>query len=129
MSDRADPRGPLSRRRRTTITGAAAAAAGGGGAATGRQATGSKVHDAGDKPRQHPTKSKTEDEVQGHAGDSRDVSRQHSPRKETSAAEDINERLSCHVLQESLLSSASGYSNYRGILNWCVVMLVSKMLV
>lgn len=33
---------------------------------------------------------------------------------------------SCHVLQESLLSSASGYSNYRGILNWCVVMLVSK---
>uniref|UniRef100_A0A4W6CBE0 O-acyltransferase n=1 Tax=Lates calcarifer TaxID=8187 RepID=A0A4W6CBE0_LATCA len=29
---------------------------------------------------------------------------------------------SCHVLQESLLSSASGYSNYRGILNWCVVM-------
>lgn len=38
--------------------------------------------------------------------------------------EDFNERLSCHVLQESLLSSASGYSNYRGILNWCVVMLV-----
>lgn len=33
---------------------------------------------------------------------------------------------SCHVLQESLLSSASGYSNYRGILNWCVVMLVSE---
>lgn len=33
---------------------------------------------------------------------------------------------SCHVLQESLLSSASGYSNYRGVLNWCVVMLVSK---
>lgn len=32
---------------------------------------------------------------------------------------------SCHILQESLLSSASGYSNYRGILNWCVVMLVS----
>ncbi|CAG10815.1 unnamed protein product, partial [Tetraodon nigroviridis] len=30
----------------------------------------------------------------------------------------------CHVLQESLLSSASGYSNYRGILNWCVVMLL-----
>uniref|UniRef100_A0A7N5ZQS9 O-acyltransferase n=1 Tax=Anabas testudineus TaxID=64144 RepID=A0A7N5ZQS9_ANATE len=26
--------------------------------------------------------------------------------------------------QESLLSSASGYKNYRGILNWCVVMLV-----
>ncbi|XP_016107591.1 diacylglycerol O-acyltransferase 1-like [Sinocyclocheilus grahami] len=30
----------------------------------------------------------------------------------------------CHKLQESLLSSSSGYSNYRGILNWCVVMLV-----
>uniref|UniRef100_A0A663E060 O-acyltransferase n=1 Tax=Aquila chrysaetos chrysaetos TaxID=223781 RepID=A0A663E060_AQUCH len=32
--------------------------------------------------------------------------------------------LGCHKVQESLLSSASGYSNYRGILNWCVVMLV-----
>uniref|UniRef100_A0A8C9VR58 O-acyltransferase n=1 Tax=Scleropages formosus TaxID=113540 RepID=A0A8C9VR58_SCLFO len=32
--------------------------------------------------------------------------------------------LNCHKLQESLLSSASGYSNYRGILNWCVIMLV-----
>ncbi|CAJ0950463.1 unnamed protein product [Ranitomeya imitator] len=31
----------------------------------------------------------------------------------------------CHKLQESLLSSASGYNNYRGVLNWCVVMLVS----
>nr|XP_032642191.1 diacylglycerol O-acyltransferase 1 [Chelonoidis abingdonii] len=30
----------------------------------------------------------------------------------------------CHKMQESLLSSSSGYSNYRGILNWCVVMLV-----
>uniref|UniRef100_A0A3Q4HFL3 O-acyltransferase n=1 Tax=Neolamprologus brichardi TaxID=32507 RepID=A0A3Q4HFL3_NEOBR len=32
----------------------------------------------------------------------------------------------CHNLQESLLSSASGYSNYRGILNWCVVMLMTS---
>ncbi|KAF1610954.1 UNVERIFIED_CONTAM: Diacylglycerol O-acyltransferase 1, partial [Eudyptes pachyrhynchus] len=32
----------------------------------------------------------------------------------------------CHKVQESLLSSASGYSNYRGILNWCVVMLVTS---
>uniref|UniRef100_A0A3P9IDK0 Diacylglycerol O-acyltransferase 1 n=1 Tax=Oryzias latipes TaxID=8090 RepID=A0A3P9IDK0_ORYLA len=31
---------------------------------------------------------------------------------------------SCHKTQQSLLSSASGYSNYRGVLNWCVVMLV-----
>uniref|UniRef100_A0A8V5GWY1 O-acyltransferase n=1 Tax=Melopsittacus undulatus TaxID=13146 RepID=A0A8V5GWY1_MELUD len=30
----------------------------------------------------------------------------------------------CHRLQDSLLSSASGYSNYRGVLNWCVVMLI-----
>uniref|UniRef100_A0A4W6CMS6 O-acyltransferase n=1 Tax=Lates calcarifer TaxID=8187 RepID=A0A4W6CMS6_LATCA len=37
---------------------------------------------------------------------------------------DISDRLSCHKTQESLLSSASGYNNYRGILNWCVVMLV-----
>ncbi|XP_006879479.1 PREDICTED: diacylglycerol O-acyltransferase 1 [Elephantulus edwardii] len=32
--------------------------------------------------------------------------------------------LSCHRLQESLFSSDSGFSNYRGVLNWCVVMLV-----
>uniref|UniRef100_A0A673B6V8 O-acyltransferase n=1 Tax=Sphaeramia orbicularis TaxID=375764 RepID=A0A673B6V8_9TELE len=31
---------------------------------------------------------------------------------------------SCHKTQESLLSSSSGYKNYRGIFNWCVVMLV-----
>ncbi|KAM8870478.1 diacylglycerol O-acyltransferase 1-like [Spinachia spinachia] len=37
---------------------------------------------------------------------------------------DIGDRLSCHKTRESLLSSTSGYSNYRGILNWCVVMLV-----
>ncbi|XP_048068521.1 diacylglycerol O-acyltransferase 1 isoform X2 [Ursus arctos] len=32
--------------------------------------------------------------------------------------------LRCHRLQDSLFSSDSGFSNYRGILNWCVVMLV-----
>ncbi|XP_035528866.1 diacylglycerol O-acyltransferase 1b [Morone saxatilis] len=37
---------------------------------------------------------------------------------------EISDRLSCHKTQQSLLSSASGYSNYRGVLNWCVVMLV-----
>ncbi|KAK5606943.1 Diacylglycerol O-acyltransferase 1 [Crenichthys baileyi] len=37
---------------------------------------------------------------------------------------EICDRLSCHKAQESLLSSASGYRNYRGVLNWCVVMLV-----
>ncbi|XP_055401511.1 diacylglycerol O-acyltransferase 1 isoform X4 [Bubalus kerabau] len=30
----------------------------------------------------------------------------------------------CHRLQDSLFSSDSGFSNYRGILNWCVVMLI-----
>ncbi|XP_028983983.1 diacylglycerol O-acyltransferase 1b [Betta splendens] len=37
---------------------------------------------------------------------------------------DLSDTLSCHKAQESLLSSTSGYNNYRGILNWCVVMLV-----
>uniref|UniRef100_A0A2K5CTB1 diacylglycerol O-acyltransferase n=1 Tax=Aotus nancymaae TaxID=37293 RepID=A0A2K5CTB1_AOTNA len=32
--------------------------------------------------------------------------------------------LRCHRLQDSLFSSDSGFSNYRGILNWCVVMLI-----
>uniref|UniRef100_A0A8C4LZV0 diacylglycerol O-acyltransferase n=1 Tax=Equus asinus TaxID=9793 RepID=A0A8C4LZV0_EQUAS len=32
--------------------------------------------------------------------------------------------LRCHHLQDSLFSSDSGFSNYRGILNWCVVMLI-----
>ncbi|XP_004638933.1 diacylglycerol O-acyltransferase 1 [Octodon degus] len=32
--------------------------------------------------------------------------------------------LRCHRLQDSLFSSNSGFSNYRGILNWCVVMLI-----
>ncbi|KAM3873340.1 diacylglycerol O-acyltransferase 1-like [Diretmus argenteus] len=38
--------------------------------------------------------------------------------------DDTSDRLSCHQLQQSLLSSTSGYRNYRGILNWCVVMLL-----
>ncbi|KAL4629856.1 diacylglycerol O-acyltransferase 1 [Arapaima gigas] len=44
--------------------------------------------------------------------------------KEKGKHEVSGDALSCHKLQESLLSSASGYSNYRGILNWCVVMLI-----
>lgn len=35
----------------------------------------------------------------------------------------------CHRMQDSLFSSDSGFSNYRGILNWCVVMLVSHTVV
>uniref|UniRef100_A0A7N6F681 O-acyltransferase n=1 Tax=Anabas testudineus TaxID=64144 RepID=A0A7N6F681_ANATE len=116
MSDRAETRGPAARRRRTTITG--------GGV---KQVNGSKSSDAGDKPPQYTGKIKTEDEVHNHTNKNGKVEKHQpisSPRKQRSAAEDINEKLSCHVLQESLLSSASGYSNYRGILNWCVVMLV-----
>uniref|UniRef100_A0A8C2RNU8 O-acyltransferase n=1 Tax=Capra hircus TaxID=9925 RepID=A0A8C2RNU8_CAPHI len=36
--------------------------------------------------------------------------------------------LRCHRLQDSLFSSDSGFSNYRGILNWCVVMLPPGLL-
>uniref|UniRef100_A0A674E0U4 O-acyltransferase n=1 Tax=Salmo trutta TaxID=8032 RepID=A0A674E0U4_SALTR len=62
-----------------------------------KQANGSKQSSAGEKTPSHPS---------------------HSNGKVK------KEKQVCHVLQESLLSSASGYSNYRGILNWCVVMLV-----
>ncbi|CAK6949358.1 diacylglycerol O-acyltransferase 1a [Scomber scombrus] len=127
MSDRAEMRGPTSRKRRTTISG--------GGV---KQANGSKWHEAAEKPPQCPGKAKP-DEVSKHASNNGKVSREtgmseqqqqqqqqlpHSPKKQRTIVEDLNGRLSCHVLQESLLSSASGYSNYRGILNWCVVMLV-----
>ncbi|KAM9723232.1 diacylglycerol O-acyltransferase 1-like [Menidia menidia] len=37
---------------------------------------------------------------------------------------EVSDRLGCHKTRESLLSSASGYNNYRGVLNWCVVLLV-----
>ncbi|XP_042371270.1 diacylglycerol O-acyltransferase 1-like, partial [Plectropomus leopardus] len=123
MSDRGEMKGPATRRRRTTISGS------GGGAV--KQVNGSKWHDAGEKSPQYPAKGKTY-EVSGHVSNNGKVNREAdkemitSPRKQKTVVEDFNERLSCHVLQESLLSSASGYSNYRGILNWCVVMLVSK---
>ncbi|XP_074542560.1 diacylglycerol O-acyltransferase 1a [Halichoeres trimaculatus] len=121
MSDRAEIRGPVTRRRRTTISG-------GGGAVGVKQANGGKREDAGEKPPPYPAKAKTE-EVSRHASNNGKVGREKgelcdSLRKQRNVVEDINQRLSCHVLQESLLSSASGYSNYRGILNWCVVMLV-----
>ncbi|KAF1381699.1 hypothetical protein PFLUV_G00156720 [Perca fluviatilis] len=127
MSDRAEMRGPVSRRRRTTISGAV-------GSGAVKQANGSKWHDAGENSPLYPAKAKT-DELRRHASNNGKVDREigmsgqqqqlaNRTRKQRSLVEDINEKLSCHVLQESLLSSASGYSNYRGILNWCVVMLV-----
>lgn len=39
-------------------------------------------------------------------------------------SESPSDMLSCHKSRESLLSSSSGYNNYRGVLNWCVVMLI-----
>ena len=33
-------------------------------------------------------------------------------------------RLSCHKAQDSLLTSSSGYTNYRGVLNLCIILLV-----
>uniref|UniRef100_A0A8C6SWN7 O-acyltransferase n=1 Tax=Neogobius melanostomus TaxID=47308 RepID=A0A8C6SWN7_9GOBI len=44
--------------------------------------------------------------------------------KHTWRSEKQSDVLSCHKTRESLLSSESGYNNYRGILNWCVVMLI-----
>ncbi|KAI9540028.1 hypothetical protein NQZ68_001962 [Dissostichus eleginoides] len=123
MSERAEMKGPVTRRRRTTITGSGPV----------KQANGSKSHDAEEKPPQSPSAEAKTDDVSRHPSNGKPdremgVSGQqppHSPsRKHMSVVEEFNERLSCHVLQESLLSSASGYSNYRGILNWCVVMLV-----
>ncbi|XP_020781500.1 diacylglycerol O-acyltransferase 1a [Boleophthalmus pectinirostris] len=126
MSDTAEitTTGPVTRRRRTTVAG------------NGKQANGGKWHEAGDKPPQRAAKGKMEQVSkrtnQNNAKLDRDMEtrgQQHqqfsdSTKKEKSEVEEIDEKLSCHTLQESLLSSASGYSNYRGILNWCVVMLV-----
>lgn len=93
MSDRAEMRGPVTRRRRTTISG-------GGGAAGVKQANGSKWHDAGEKPPPCPAKAKPDVSLR-HASDNGRVERQqtgqsgqqHSPRKQRTAAEDISDRL------------------------------------
>ncbi|XP_036423425.1 diacylglycerol O-acyltransferase 1a [Colossoma macropomum] len=94
MGDR-NERGPATRRRRTTISGEASGT-------SARQANGSKPGSHG----------QGEQDAAGAA------------RKHKSSNDGFKDRLSCHRLQESLLSSESGYSNYRGILNWCVIMLV-----
>uniref|UniRef100_A0A8D0U499 diacylglycerol O-acyltransferase n=1 Tax=Sus scrofa TaxID=9823 RepID=A0A8D0U499_PIG len=50
-----------------------------------------------------------------------------TPDKDKDGHDDVSSGhwdLRCHRLQDSLFSSDSGFSNYRGILNWCVVMLV-----
>ncbi|KAI1901586.1 hypothetical protein AGOR_G00035930 [Albula goreensis] len=105
MGDRHE-KGPVNRKRRTTISGA--------GGVTLKHANGKKSDAPCDAI-----------EANLNNGKIKDPNSPDSPsRKEKGKHESINDRISCHSVQESLLSSASGYSNYRGILNWCVVMLV-----
>uniref|UniRef100_A0A8C5PHS4 O-acyltransferase n=1 Tax=Leptobrachium leishanense TaxID=445787 RepID=A0A8C5PHS4_9ANUR len=47
-----------------------------------------------------------------------------SPKDVPEDTPSLDPGIRCHKVQESLLSSSSGFSNYRGVLNWCVVMLV-----
>ncbi|KAK1785526.1 hypothetical protein P4O66_018888 [Electrophorus voltai] len=100
MGDRYE-KGPVTRRRRTTISGETAGT-------SSKQANGSKPSAAAES--RHLRGDKAHDTS--------------AARKQRSSNDVLKDKLSCHRLQESLLSSESGYSNYRGILNWCVVMLV-----
>ncbi|XP_036394899.1 diacylglycerol O-acyltransferase 1-like [Megalops cyprinoides] len=98
-------RGPVTRRRRSTIAGAAAAAL---KQANGKSTAGKSIDEVNPD-----CNSKSYENVQDAA-----------KRERVKHESQYYSKLSCHKQQESLLSSASGYSNYRGILNWCVVMLV-----
>ncbi|XP_019290709.1 diacylglycerol O-acyltransferase 1 isoform X1 [Panthera pardus] len=98
MGDRGGAGG--SRRRRT----ASRPSSQGGGGPTVAEEEVRDVGAGGDAPAPTPAPDKGED------GDS-DVGSGHWD-------------LRCHRLQDSLFSSDSGFSNYRGILNWCVVMLI-----
>uniref|UniRef100_A0A667II80 diacylglycerol O-acyltransferase n=1 Tax=Lynx canadensis TaxID=61383 RepID=A0A667II80_LYNCA len=98
MGDRGGAGG--SRRRRT---GSRPSSQGGGGPTVAEEEV-RDVGAGGDAPAPTPAPDKGED------GDS-DVGSGHWD-------------LRCHRLQDSLFSSDSGFSNYRGILNWCVVMLI-----
>ncbi|XP_062935564.1 diacylglycerol O-acyltransferase 1 isoform X1 [Cynocephalus volans] len=102
MGDRSGASG--SRRRRT---GSRLSSQGGSGPAAAEEevwsaAAGPDVGAGGDSPAAFPASDKDEDASAG-----------------SGPCE-----LSCHRLQDSLFSSNSGFSNYRGILNWCVVMLI-----
>ncbi|KAM9493841.1 diacylglycerol O-acyltransferase 1a isoform 2-T2 [Clarias gariepinus] len=102
MGDRRE-KGALTRRRRTvTVCGEAAAAAGASSRRTGRI-----EQSGGESSRSNAT-----------------ANCQQVHETARSKEDGLKDRISCHRHQESLLSSESGYSNYRGILNWCVVMLV-----
>ncbi|XP_061520203.1 diacylglycerol O-acyltransferase 1a [Phycodurus eques] len=116
MTDRAEmTRGPGARQRRTTISGGVK-----------QQANAGKSHGGGEK-KQPPCSGKKIDETASRPNNNNGNPGQQPTDKHNkpgSPVDEIGEGLSCHIQQESLLSSASGYSNYRGILNWCVVMLV-----
>ncbi|KAL2080260.1 hypothetical protein ACEWY4_024053 [Coilia grayii] len=99
-------RGPLMRRRRTTISDASSSVL------NSKHTNGSTPGNTGEESSANHNSSPTK---------VRDTT---TPRKDKSYSDGIKDRLRCHTIQESLLSSASGYSNYRGILNWCVIMLV-----
>uniref|UniRef100_A0A8C7C5C6 diacylglycerol O-acyltransferase n=1 Tax=Neovison vison TaxID=452646 RepID=A0A8C7C5C6_NEOVI len=97
MGDRGGAGG--SRRRRT---GSRPSSQGGGGPAAAEEVR--DVGPAGDAPASAP-----------------------APDKDENGGSDVGSGhwdLRCHRLQDSLFSSDSGFSNYRGILNWCVVMLI-----
>lgn len=93
MSDRAEMRGPATRRRRTTIPGGANAAA------SVKRANGGKWHDHGEKPPQYAAKAKT-DEALRHSSNNGNLDTQMSgkthanvPRGQKSVADDISDRL------------------------------------
>ncbi|KAM8883375.1 diacylglycerol O-acyltransferase 1-like [Synchiropus picturatus] len=121
MSDGSDMTGPAgARQRRATIPGLK------------QQTNGSKPNNAALKPPHCAVRQKVDDVPKCDIRNEKEAKdagimkhpKQSARRKQKNARDEGTEDLSCHVLQESLLSSASGYSNYRGILNWCVVMLV-----
>ncbi|XP_006635906.2 diacylglycerol O-acyltransferase 1a [Lepisosteus oculatus] len=104
MGDKVE-KGPHNRKRRTTIT---------GGVGPSWKATKSDGE----------TNSVTNHSVHQKAKEEKTQEFPAVARKDKGKHDNHYDKLRCHRQQESLLSSASGYSNYRGILNWCVVMLV-----
>ncbi|KAG9345014.1 hypothetical protein JZ751_009554 [Albula glossodonta] len=108
MSDKLE-KGPITRKRRSTISGAAAGA-------TLKQVNGKSTISKSNKVSYENQDCDGSSKEKDHA--------LQTAAKERKYESQYVGKLSCHKLQESLLSSASGYSNYRGILNWCVVMLV-----
>ncbi|KAF6099097.1 diacylglycerol O-acyltransferase 1 [Phyllostomus discolor] len=102
MGDRGGAGG--SRRRRTGSRPSSQGGGGGGGPAAAAEEEVRDVGAGGDAPASAPAPEKD---------------------KDGEADADCGHRdLRCHRLQDSLFSSDSGFSNYRGILNWCVVMLI-----